>query len=176
MKEFFRNKTNIIISLVALILLMGIGFAAFSANLKIADTTVTNSDWNVYIKSVTAGTPVGKATGSGQVVDRQTAKLTANLSSPGDSITYTIIVANDGNIDAVLDLITLSATNSDSVIKYSYSGITNDEELAAKGEKSFTVTIEYDPLKTGNVTDAQKQNTLTLDLDFVQKGNETLNN
>jgi len=169
MKNFFKNKNNIIIGLCAVVVLMGIGFAAFSQRLQIGDTTVTNSDWNVYIKSVTAGTPVGKATGSGQVVDRATAKLTANLQSPGDSVTYTITVANDGNIDAVLDVITLSASNNDSVIKYSYAGITEDEELLAESEKSFTVTIAYDFTKTGTVTEEQKQNTLTLDLDFVQK-------
>jgi len=113
MKNFFRNKNNIIIGLCAIVVLMGIGFASFSQRLEIGDTTVTNSDWNVYIKSVVAGTPVGGATGSAQVVDRASAKLTANLQSPGDSVTYTITVANDGNIDAVLDLITLSASNSD---------------------------------------------------------------
>jgi len=168
MKSFFKNKNNVIIGLCAIVILMGIGFAAFSQRLEIGDTTVTNSDWNVYIKSAVAGTPVGGATGSAQVVDRASAKLTANLSSPGDSVTYTITVANDGNIDAVLDLITLSASNSDSVIKYSYSGIEEDEELLAQTETSFTVKIEYDSTKTGTVTDAQKQNTLTLDLDFVQ--------
>jgi len=175
MKNFRGNKNNIIIGLCAIVILMGIGFAAFSQRLEIGDTTVTNSDWNVYIKSAVAGTSVGGATGSAQVVDRATAKLTANLTSPGDSVTYTITVANDGNIDAVLDLITLSASNSDSVIKYSYSGIVEDEELTAKTEKSFTVKIEYDSTKTGTVTEAQKQNTLTLDLDYVQKGNEMTN-
>jgi len=174
MKIFFKNKNNIIIGLCAVVILMGIGFAAFSQRLEIGDTTVTNSDWNVYIKSAVAGTPVGGATGSAQVVDRASAKLTANLQSPGDSVTYTITVANDGNIDAVLDLITLSASNNDSVIKYSYSGIVEDEELLAESEKSFTVTIEYDSTKTGTVTEEQKQNTLTLDLDYVQKGNETV--
>jgi len=169
MKNFFKNKNNIIIGLCAVVLLMGIGFAAFSQRLQIGDTTVTNSDWNVYIKSAVTGTPVGGATGSAQVVDRASAKLTANLQSPGDSVTYTITVANDGNIDAVLDLITLSASNSDSVIKYSYAGITEDEELLAQTETSFTVKIEYDSTKTGTVTEAQKQNTLTLDLDYVQK-------
>jgi len=169
MKNFRGNKNNIIIGLCAVVLLMGIGFAAFSQRLEIGDTTVTNSDWNVYIKSAVAGTPVGGATGSAQVVDRASAKLTANLSSPGDSVTYTITVANDGNIDAVLDLITLSASNSDSVIKYSYAGITEDEDLLAQTETSFTVTIEYDSTKTGTATAEQKQNTLTLDLDYVQK-------
>jgi len=169
MKNFRGKKNNIIIGLCAVVVLMGIGFAAFSQRLEVGDTTTTSSDWNVYIKSAVAGTPVGGATGSAQVVDRATAKLTANLTSPGDSVTYTITVANDGNIDAVLDVITLSASNNDSVIKYSYSGIEEDEELLAESEKSFTVTIEYDSTKTGTVTDAQKQNTLTLDLDYVQK-------
>jgi len=172
MKNFRGNKNNIVIGLCAILILMGIGFAAFSQRLQIGDTTTTNSDWNVYIKSAVAGTPVGDATGSAQVIDRATAKLTANLSSPGDSVTYTITVANDGNIDAVLDLITLSASNNDSVIKYSYSGIEEDEELLAETEKSFTVTIAYDNTKTGTVTEEQKQNTLTLDLDFVQKTKE----
>ena len=47
-------------------------------------------------------------------------------------------------------------------------------ELLAKTETSFTVKIEYDSTKTGTVTEAQKQNTLTLDLDYVQKGTETI--
>jgi len=169
MNNFFNNKNNIIIGLCAILILMGIGFAAFSQRLDIGDTVATSSDWNVYIKSVIAGTPVGKATGSGEVIDRASAKLTANLQSPGDSVTYTITVANDGNVDAVLDVITLSASNSDSVIKYSYSGIEEDEELLAESEKSFAVTIEYDSTKTGTAIAEQKQNTLTLNLDYIQK-------
>jgi len=172
MNKIYKN--NIIIGLCAVVLLMAIGFAAYSQRLEIEDTATSTSEWNVYIKSVEATNIVGKASGSGLVTDRETATLTTTLVSPGDFVTYTITVANDGNIDAVLDVITLSASNNDSVIKYSYTGIIEDENLFAKTEKSFTVTVEYDPEKTGTATESQKKNNLTLDLDYVQKGTETI--
>ena len=70
MKNFFKNKTNVIIGwLCAVVLLMGIGFAAFSQRLEIGDTITSNSEWNVYIKSVAAANTVGKAIGSGTDID-----------------------------------------------------------------------------------------------------------
>ena len=69
MKNFRGNKTNIIVGLCAVVLLMGIGFAAFSQQLQIGDTTTSNSNWNVYIKSAELIEKSEAATGSGTDID-----------------------------------------------------------------------------------------------------------
>jgi len=175
MKNIFKSKRNILIIMFALVILMGIGFAAYSQQLQIKDTSSIDSDWNVYIKDVAPGTEeegtkVGGATGTGAVENKTTAKLNTDLKYPGDYIIYTITVANEGTVDAEIEKVELKATKKNTVIKYSIIEEANIQYLNVGDEKTFKVKIEYDPTKTETATEDQKSNTLTLTVDYVQKG------
>ena len=185
MKNIFKSKRNILIMMFALVVIMGIGFAAYSQQLRINDTSSIDSNWNVYIKDVRVPSKTSGATGSGTVdeVEKLKAELTTDLKYPGDYVIYNITVANDGTIDAILEKINFSMEKEDTVINYYYSvddqstwnKVTKNgenpynEDLLANTTDEFQVKVEYDPTKTGTATNDQKSNKLTLNLDYAQK-------
>jgi len=186
MKNIFKSKRNILIMMFALVILMGIGFAAYRQQLQINDTSSIDSDWNVYIKDVSVPDKSSSATGSGSVDETTNLKanLTTDLKYPGDYVIYKLIVANDGNIDAVLEKINFSMEKEGTVIKYYYSvddratwnEVTAEkkenpynEDLLAKTTDDFYVKVEYDPTKTGTATENQKSNKLTIEFIYAQK-------
>ena len=180
-----KNKRNILMIMFALVVIMGIGFAAYSQQLRINDTSSIDSNWNVYIKEVGVPSKTSGATGSGTVdeVEKLKAELTTDLKYPGDYVIYNITVANDGTIDAILEKINFNMDKEDTVINYYYSvddeatwnKVTKNgenpynEDLLANTTDEFQVKVEYDPTKTGTATNEQKSNKLTLNLDYVQK-------
>jgi len=185
MKNIFKSKKSILIMMFALVVIMGIGFAAYSQQLQIKDTSSIDSDWNVYIKDVSVPDNSSSATGSGAVDETTNLKadLTTDLKYPGDYVIYKLIVANDGNIDAVLEKINFSMQKEGTVIKYYYSvddqNTWNEvskngenpynEDLLAKTTDDFYVKVEYDPTKTGTATEEEKSNKLTLEFIYAQK-------
>ena len=172
MKNIFKHKRNILIMMFALVVIMGIGFAAYSQQLTIKDTSSIDSNWDIYISKVTPGTPVGGATGTGAPDEKikTQANLTTDLKYPGDSITYTIDVTNGGTVDAEVKKVELKPLKENTVIKYSIIDEANVQYLNAGETKQFKVKVEYDPTKTGTAKEEEKSNTLTLTIDYVQKG------
>ncbi len=163
-----RKKNNIIIgSLCAVVLLMAVGYAAFSSILNIKGTSSISSNWKVLITNVVSKNIVGSATNAEEPSwEDLTATFKTNLVSPGDSIEYDITIENRGNLNATLDKITLSDSNNEA-IKFTSSGLEEGTELNAGGTATLTVKVEYD----SNVT-SQPENTegtFTVTLDYSQK-------
>jgi len=177
-----RKKRNIIMgSLCAVLLLMVVGYAAFSTALNINGTSSISSNWDIKITSITEGTKIGSATttvdesGNKKIsgVGTLTASVEADLVSPGDSIEYDITVTNAGSLNAKLEKITLSETNNPA-IKFETSGLTEGDTLTANGgTATLKLKITYD----SNVT-SQPENTkgtISVTLDYVQAdGNGTV--
>jgi len=177
-----RKKRNIIIgSLCAVLLLMVVGYAAFSTALNINGTASISSNWNIKITEITEGTKIGSATttvdesGNKKIsgVGTLTASVEADLVSPGDSIEYDITVTNAGSLNAKLEKITLSESNNPA-IKFETSGLTEGDTLTANGgTATLKLKITYD----SNVT-SQPENTkgtISVTLDYVQAdGNGTV--
>ncbi len=163
-----RKKNNIIIgSLLAVVLLMAVGYAAFSSVLNISGTGSITSSWNIKITNVEVSNIVGDASdGEGTTFENLTATINSNLVSPGDSITYDVTVRNDGSLDAVLTDINLTESTNPA-ISFSTSNLEAGDELGVGEEAVLKVTITYN-----NVTE-QPENTsasLNVTLDYAQKG------
>lgn len=173
-KRESRNKNILIGALIAVVLIMGVGYAAFAQQLTINGSANITSSWNVHIQSITPGTPNGTAenvSATVDPVDNTKATFSTNLVSPGDSLTYTVTVVNAGTIDAKVDTngITFTEGPNNQAIKYSYSGINDGTKVAANnGTAQFTVTVTYDSGVTSQPSAEQLTNTLTMNLDFVQ--------
>ena len=168
-----RNKNILIGALLAVVLIMGVGYAAFAQQLTINGDANITSRWDVHIKSITPGEPVGTATNVSAKVDSATqATFQANLVSPGDSITYTVVVENGGTLPAIVaqDAITFTEGPNNQAIKYTYSGITAGTTKVApnNGTATFTVTVTYDSSITEQPEESQLSNDLTMTLNFVQ--------
>ncbi len=162
------KKRNIVIAtLCAVVLLMGVGYAAFNTQLNINSTASVTSSWDVHIKSITAGTPVGTASDAGTNIgsDKLSATFNTNLVSPGDTITYTIVVENAGSLDAKLNSLTFDG-GSNTAILHTYAGIATGDVITAGKTATFTVTVKYNP----DIT-SQPENTtssVAMTLNYVQ--------
>ncbi len=171
-----RKKNNIIIgSLCVVVLLMAVGYAAFSSILNIKGTSSISSNWNILITNVDEKNIVGSATNAEEPSwEDLTATFKTNLVSPGDSIEYDITIENRGNLNAKLDKITLTDSNNPA-IKFTSSGLEEGTELNAGGIATLTVKVEYD----NNVISQPEstEGTFTVTLDYSQKeGSGDVNN
>ena len=162
-----RQKNNLIIGgLCCILLLMGIGYAAFNAQLKINGTSSISSEWKVLITDITSGSIVGSASNAAEPTHTETtATFSTNLVSPGDSITYTITVANQGSIDATLSSIEVNTGNNEA-IEFETSGIEEGDNLLQGASDELYVKVTY-----SNSVTSQPENTtstITVTLNYEQ--------
>ena len=162
-----NKKRNIIIgSLCAVVLLMGVGYAAFQTILNIEGTSNITSNWNVKITGVTTKNIVGTASNNGNPSFTDTSvTFKTDLKSPGDSLEYEVTITNAGTLNAKVDKITLSVTNNPA-IEFTSSGITEGDTIAAGSTGTLLVKVEF--LSTVSSTPSNKTSNLTVTLDYVQ--------
>lgn len=164
-----KKRTIIIGSLLAILICMTIGYAAFQTQLNIVGSSVITSNWDVQIINISLGTPTG--TGENAIVPSYTATtatMEANLYAPGDAMTYEITIKNNGNIDAVLNSIIKSDSNNPAIL-FETSGVNEGDTLLAGEQAIMTVKISYN----GSVT-SQPDNLiggLSVTLNYTQKTN-----
>lgn len=161
------KKSAIIIFLLAIVLIMTIGYAAFMQTLTINGTATIDSTWDVYIESIAVNNEnLGAKSNSAEVgVDSLTANFDVSLTTPGSSVTYDITVKNNGSINAKLDSISFSDLGNDAII-FSYDGITEGSTINSGNSQKFTLTITFNDSyekMPENITDK-----LTMYLTYVQ--------
>ncbi len=157
-----NNKNILIGGLLAIVLVMAVGYAVFSTLLNVTGTANVTSSWNVgFDTTKTSGTGVitpttglsGAAAPTGSITypSAQSATLNASFQQPGDKIVFTLTVKNTGTLKAKLStpVLTLSGGN--------VSGLT-----ATKGNIKFTVALGSTSLAASTGT-----TTLTVTAEFV---------
>ena len=121
-----------------------------------------SSNWNVLITDITSGSIVGGASNASEPTHTDTtATFNTNLVSPGDSITYTITVANQGSIDAVLKNIEVN-TGSNEAIEFETSGIEEGDILLKETTDELYVKVTYSDSVTSQPTNTTSTITVTL--------------
>ena len=165
-RRFNSTQRNYIIAGLCMILvIMGVGYAAFSSQLKISGTSNITSNWNVKITNIQSKVVSGAPTDaqSPSYTDT-TATFRTRLTSPGDTMQYDVTVSNEGDIDAKLDKITVPESNN-SAIGFEVSGIEEGSLLKAGNTAILTVTVKYN-----NVTEQPEDLTadLKVTLDYSQ--------
>lgn len=183
-----KRKKLFIGILIGIVLLMAVGYAAFTTSLNINGTAEISTKWDVHIKSITpsseaTSTVVGNDTvytsaGSIKhiVKDNYTAEFEAVLLSPSESVTYTVVVENSGTIDAKVapngisfSDTTMGQANPTDAILFSYSGIAAGDTLTANGgTDTFTVVATYNPAITSQPASAQLEKEVTMTLNYIQ--------
>ena len=166
------NKTQrnyIIAGLCMILVIMGVGYAAFSSQLKISGTSNITSNWSVKITNiqskVVSGAPTDAETPS---YTDTTATFKTRLTSPGDTMQYDVTVSNEGDIDAKLDKITVPESNNPA-IGFEVSGIKEGSLLEARQTALLTVTVKYNDVteQPSNLTANLK---ITLDYSQAPEG------
>ena len=165
-----RTQRNYIIAGLCMILvIMGVGYAAFSSQLKISGTSNITSNWSVKItdiqSKVVSGTP---ANASEPTHTDTTATFRTRLTNPGDTMQYDVTVLNEGDIDAKLDKITIPESTNPA-IGFEVTGIEEGSLLEAKQTATLTVTVKYNDV-TEQPTDLTADLEVTLDYSQAPKG------
>ena len=122
MKIKTHNKNMLIGGLLAIVLVMAIGYAAFATSLNITSTSSITTTWDVEITGIELFASRGATDNAGSPTYNNSNGLTAtfntNLTSPGDYATYKIEVTNKGSLNAVLSSITGPTSNNNDITFY----------------------------------------------------------
>ena len=169
MKTYSKNA--LLIALVISLGVITVAFAALSTNLNIkASAKVANSKWDIHFENLTLVENTVNNTGTVITPARianntQITGLVADLKKPGDSVSYTFDIVNDGDIGAKITTILITppscGTNTDACqklqysVKYTTSGVAPaiGNTLNKKSRVNATLTLKYkdnDPLSTPN--------------------------
>ena len=143
-----RKKRNIIIATLAcLLIFMGVGYSVLSETIKISSKTNVKGKWNIKITNISVEKK-GLAKYSEPNYSDLSAELGLELYAPGDSVTYTITVRNEGNIKASLSQITSSVDKKYEEAIFSTTGMGQGEVLSPNEEKQIVVKSEFDKSAT----------------------------
>ncbi len=179
--ERTNDKRNLLIAcLLAVILIMSVGFALLSSNLEVTSTGTVSGNWIVNFKSgaleqtyITDG--VSDVTAE-MDSSNLTLTLTANFEKPGDKVSYQVPIENKGSIDAYLKTVNVegNAQNTDA-IKFSYEVKDNTKITTyTKGSMTGTTKNIEIPLITGATL--TKMNESIIDYNYLDISLEYLEN
>ena len=165
-----RKRKMILGGLLCLLLIMTVGYSAFSSQLDIKGSSMVTSKWDIEITDLQLKQEVGESENVSYDFDALTANMEANFYTPGDEITYEVTVSNLGTIDAVLDSIKINMASQD-VIQFKVDGITSGEELAHGTSTKFDVIMKYNE----NITSQPGETSIdfSMNLNYLQKGNSS---
>ena len=155
-----KNKNILIGGLLAIVLVMAVGYAAFATQLQINGTASITSTWHVGFdttKTSGAGVVATNGTASGGTIsytDDQHATISqTGLVKPGDYAVYTLTIKNTGSINATLgtpsltgDSCTVSGltcTTTSGNIKFTVTAPASSSLEATTGTTTMTVKAEF---------------------------------
>lgn len=171
-----RRRRTVILSVLALVGFMSIGYALLATNLRITGTSNISSNFNVYIKSIKAKTLHNATTIEASVgSNKLTANFEVGLEAPGSYAEYEVVVANDSSFN--IELKTIGGIyeanqKAPTTIQFSTDQITQGEVLDAGEEKTFIVRVDFD-IDATSLPTQNKQLTLTLDYEQSDGSGET---
>ena len=172
-RKFNSTQRNyLIIGLCAILVIMGVGYAAFSSQLKITGTSNIDSTWSVKITSITPTDIIGEAKDKPEITDYTdtTATFGTSLKLPNDSITYNIVIENQGSLDAKLDTISKTDTNN-SAISFEISGVEEGDLLKAGENVTMKVKVTYTPGDGQPTNPTNLESNLKVELEYSQAPN-----
>lgn len=172
-----KDNKKVLYGLVALALVLSvvgisIGFAAMSTDLTInGSAEVVPSSWDIKFKDLSSPTIAGDAevtTAPTITSDTHIGNYAVKLTKPGDSVTYTFKVANDGTIDAKLtDFIKATPT-------FTGTGATASADATiVQNNFVYTVTYSDDTAITKNTDELDAESYKTVKLVVGYKADAT---
>ena len=111
-----NKKKNTRLALLCLLLLIGIGFAALAAKLKInGSLDVTRTEWDVHFENVqiTQGSVTANPAPTSDDTTTTEIEYAVHFTKPGDFFEFTVDIANDGTINAMINLLSNGTYEAD---------------------------------------------------------------
>ena len=158
-----RSKKNnlIIVGLCSILVLMGIGYAAFSSKLNITGTSNITSTWDVRITNIES-----QLHGAEDIEEPSYdntnglyASFSTGLKRPGDYALYTVTIENRGDIDARIEKIN-TYYKENKYITFTLSGLTKGDVIKGKETKELQVKVEFN----NDVTSIEENISIDLDI------------
>ena len=184
----YQKKNLLIGGLLAIVVLMGIAYAAFASNLTITGTGSVSSNWCIGFDStrasdyeatagISGGTvPTGSMSFSGDSCStsfKTTASLNASFKQPGDKIEYTLTIGNKGTLAAAIESINVdgdSVTSDTTITKGNIKYIIEMPEstsLAVNTTTTMKVTAMFQN-DTEVTSSTNEQQTISISINAVQ--------
>lgn len=187
-----RDSKSVVIGLLCTVLcVMAVAYAAFSTTLTINGTASITSTWDVAIEDISCDVVEGLAgaaditpTVSGEKETSATIGVTFN--QPGDKMTCTVTIKNNGDLTAEL----VSITTTPEVISNTNNGGTSITDfvhftlgqgngdvqqgatLAANGTHTYTIYAEYKGITNNGTTvlpTGETSRIVTVSFNYAQK-------
>lgn len=161
-----KKKTIISMVLCLAAVFMGVGYSILSTNLKITGGANITSTWDVRITGIVNNNAAGSAYNLEQpTFTNDVARFRVALVDPGDSMTYTVTIENQGTITAVLNGLDITTSGTDAII-YEVSGIQEGDTLEAGDTIDVIVVARYNSNVIADPDERAK--TLSVGLAWVQ--------
>ena len=181
MEKERRVKWLVIVSLIVAVLGLTIAFAALSETLTINGTaTLDAAKWGIKFENLTSGTKTGDAIVNNEATiasDKVTINnIDVTLKTPGDSVTYTVDLVNEGTINAEISNIKVPELTEEQKryidFKVTYDNgeeVTQGDILNSETTKNLTIKIEFKKdVEASDLPSEAQQISLSYKLDFVQ--------
>ena len=182
MEKERRTKALAVVVLLIVVAGLTVAFAALSTTLNINGTAYLDAaKWGIKFKNLSEPVSIGTATvtGTAKIEEAKSASITGmnvSLSTPGDKVTYTVDLVNEGTINAKIDNIEKTVLTSEQqryltfkVTDKSGNEVSEGDILSAGETRNLTITIEF--IKDLTKEDLPKQTSaisLSYKLNFVQ--------
>ena len=171
-----KRKNGVMLGLCIAIAIVAIAYAAFNATLNVNGTINATGNFSVVFSSngscqatTTAGTDIPTATVVAST-NSTTATLNAQLYTPGDVVTCTIPVTNNGNLKAkyVSSSVSNNLTDVSTPIAVTVSSTTGTDVIDASGTSSSTVVDKYNWEGTSQPPESDTTKTFTIASNYTQ--------
>ena len=173
-----KDSKNLVIGILcAVVCVMAVAYAAFTANLEVNGTATITGKWDVKFTSIscsTTGTAVQNAGTGVSATTGLTATVDFTLVAPGDSAYCDLTVTNAGNLPAIFKTISYGSTTAEElaespiIITVSQPSVLT---LAASGTSGnahvWRVNASYDS-STTSLENATLSKTATITLNYQQ--------
>ena len=187
MEKERRTKALVIVVLLVVIAGLTVAFAALSATLNINGTAYLDAaKWGIKFENLSSPTKIGSATttGTAKIEETKSAEITGinvGLSTPGDKVTYTVDLVNEGTINAKIDNIEKTVLTSEQqkyltfkVTDKSGNEVSEGDILSAGETRNLTITIEFiKDLSKEDLSTSTSTISLSYKLNFVQTDEAT---
>ena len=165
-----KSRNMLLIVLICILLIMTIGYSAFSSKLDIKGSSMVTSKWDIEITNLLVKQESGSAKDKSHSFDKLLANMEADFYLPGDEITYEVTVSNLGSLDAVLDSIKINMDSQD-IIQFKVDGIMSGDVLKQGESTKFDVIMTYNE----NITTQPEIGSVSfeMNLNYLQNGNSS---
>ena len=142
MKLSRQNK--IVVGVVALVLVLTVGYALFSQSLNIGGTASADGTFELVFDSI--GTIVEKGSTGAEASnsqDKKTLTITVpNLEYPGAYVQIPAVIKNTGTVDAKLLGITTEGLSNDDM-EVTYTGLEQNDIIKSEATRDIVITIKW---------------------------------